>query len=134
MPAYAGPGDGVPRVLVVDDEVPVIQLVREFLSRDSRRFNIETASDGYEALIKIGSFRPSVLILDVVMPRLDGVEVCRRLKADPATQNVRVLGLTGHPENVRMLIEAGAEACLTKPVRLPELKREVDRLLTGATM
>ncbi len=128
MPAYPTlPSEA--RILVVDDEPDVVGLFMEFLAGDPRGFKLETATDGYEALIKVGAFRPSLLLLDILMPRVDGVEVCRRLKADPETRAIKILGITGHPDSIPALLEAGADACLTKPVDLGRLRQEAERLL-----
>lgn len=128
MPAYPG-REPEPRVLIVDDEPDVVELLVDALAGDPQGFRIETATDGYEALIKVGAFKPSVLILDVVMPRLDGIEVCRRLKAGPETRAVRILGITGYPDTIPALLEAGADTCLTKPLDLGRVREELARLL-----
>ncbi len=128
MPAYpiASPTS---RILIVDDEPLIVDLFVELLTRDPRGFDLETATNGYDALIKVGSFKPSVLILDVVMPELDGIEVCRRLKEDPETRRIKILGVTGYPDSVPDLIAAGADACLTKPLNLRKMEPELERLL-----
>lgn len=128
MPAYPG-REPEPRVLIVDDEPDIVELLVDVLARDPRGVKTETATDGYEALIKVGAFTPAVLILDVVMPRLDGVEVCRRLKGSPETRHIKILGITGYPETIPRLLEAGADACLAKPLDVQELRRQLDRLL-----
>lgn len=130
MPTYQEPQTAA-RILVVDDELEVVDLLVEVLAADPRGFKLETATDGYEALIKIGLFQPSVLILDVVMPRLDGIEVCRRLKAGPETRGIKILGITGYPETVPRLLEAGADACLVKPLDLQLFRQELDRWLAS---
>lgn len=117
------------RIMIADDAPEVVDLLVAFLASDPRGFTVDTATDGYEALIKVGAFRPAVLVLDAVMPRLDGVEVCRRLRATPETQGVRILGLTGYPEMIPRLLEAGAHACLGKPVSLAEFQAALDRFL-----
>jgi len=130
MPGYPVPAPEV-RILIVDDEPALVDLLVKFLSRDRRGFKLETATDGYEALIKVGAFKPSLLFLDVVMPRLDGIEVCRRLKGNPETRAIQILGLTGYPDMVPELLQAGADACLTKPLDFAQLKRELKRLLAS---
>jgi len=70
----------------VDDEPDMIDLFVCLLADDPRGFQLDTATDGYEALIKGGMLQPSLLILDLSMPGMDGIEVCHRLKANPATQ------------------------------------------------
>jgi len=114
-------------VLVVDDEPHVVEMLVEFLTHHPQGFKIETATDGYEALIKLGSLRPALLILDARMPKLDGLEVCRHLKSNPETQAIRILGVTGDPEMAPALRAAGAERVLTKPLSLDEL----DSYLSG---
>lgn len=119
------------RVLVVDDEPAIVEVLVETLRADPRNLKVESATDGYEALVKVGAFRPSVLILDAVMPRLDGIEVCRRLRMSAETRQVKILGLTGYPDAIPALLQAGAHECLAKPVRLGPLKEALDRLLAA---
>jgi len=128
MPAYPLPAPPA-GVLVVDDEPQMVDLLAEFLAGHPRGFKIETASDGYEALIKLGSFRPALLIIDVMMPKLDGIEVCRHLKTNPDTRGIKILGITGYPGMVPALLAAGADACLTKPLTLVSLELELEHLL-----
>jgi excisionase family DNA binding protein len=116
-------------VLVVDDEAQVVDLLVEFLTHHPRGFKIETASDGYEALIKLGSLRPALLILDAMMPKLDGIDVCRHLKSNPETRAIRILGVTGYPAAAPQLLAAGADAVLAKPLALGEIESQVERLL-----
>ncbi len=130
MPPY--PGDGAAgglRVLVVEDEPEVVEILTGFFAEHPRRPTVETAVDGYEALIKVGSFRPSLLILDIVMPKLDGLEVCRRLRADPETREIKILEITGRTDLVSSVLAAGADACVTKPFDLKAIEREIERLL-----
>jgi len=128
MPTYPSPPPPA-GVLVVDDEPQVVEMLLEFLTHHPRGFKIETASDGYEALIKLGSLRPALLILDVMMPKLDGIEVCRHLKSNPETQGIRILGVTGYPASAPGLLAAGADAVLTKPLALEEIESHLGRLL-----
>lgn len=127
MPPYPAPSPEA-RILIVDDEPRIVDLLWEHLSIDPRGFKLERAMDGYTALVKVGDFKPTILILDVVLPEIDGVEVCRRLKADPATEAVKILGITGYPDMIPALMDAGADACLTKPLDLSKLTEEVERL------
>jgi excisionase family DNA binding protein len=133
IPPYAPHGAGEEaRVLLVDDQIAVLEPLHAYLTMSPGKFKIETALDGHEALIKIGSFAPSVLVLDVVMPGLDGVAVCRRLKADPNTRDIKVLAVTGHPGKMDDIMAAGADNCLAKPLSPADLERELDRLLGRA--
>ena len=128
MPAYpTAPPPAV--VLVVDDEPQVVDMLVELLAHHPRGFKIETASDGYEALIKLGSLRPALLILDAMMPKLDGIELCRHLKGHPETQAIKILGVTGYPGVAPELLAAGADAVLMKPLALDEIERHLGRLV-----
>ena len=131
MPPYRASRHAETRILVVDDQADIVDLLVDFLSKDPRRFKIETATDGYEALIKVGEFKPSILILDARMPLLDGIEVCRRLKGNPRTWAMRILGVTGYPDMIPALLAAGADACLPKPVELAQLREELERALAS---
>jgi CheY-like chemotaxis protein len=113
-------------LLVVDDEPLVVDMLVELLA--DRPFTIETATGGYEALVKVGTFRPSVIILDAVLPDLDGIEACRCLRRIPETRGIRILGVTGHPAMVPLLLGAGADACVTKPLDPDVVCRELDCL------
>lgn len=119
------------RILIVDDDRHIVELLADLLAKDPRAFKLETATDGFDALVKVGSFRPVLLILDVSMPGMDGLEVCRRLKIHAETRTIQILGITGHPEKGLALMEAGADGCLAKPLRLPVVKDELDRLLSA---
>jgi excisionase family DNA binding protein len=118
------------KILIVDDEPRLLETLSEALAWEGR-YKVEAAADGYEGLIKVGGFRPDLLILDIRMPGLDGFQVCRRVKADPTTRSTRILAVTGHTEeNTRARIfEAGADAFLEKPIALPKLQHEVDCLI-----
>ncbi len=128
MPAYPVLPQAA-RILLVDDQQEIVDLLAEFLAAGPQGFKVETATDGYEALLKVGGFKPSVLILDVAMPLLDGIEVCRRLRANPETRAIKILGVTGYPDRIPALMKAGADACLTKPLDPGRVQQEVDRLL-----
>lgn len=130
MPPYrAARAPQPPRVLVVEDDPDVRNILVRLLAAHPRRPIFETAEDGYEALIKVGVFKPSFLVLDVVMPKLDGLEVCRRLRTNPETRNIRILAVTGQMDMVESVIAAGADACVTKPFDFAAVDRELNRFL-----
>ncbi|MFP4634964.1 MAG: response regulator [Nitriliruptoraceae bacterium] len=117
------------RVLLVDDD-PVL---REVLSTvlDLEEFAVTTAVDGEQALTLVAEEPPEVVVCDVDMPGIDGFEVCRRLRADPAASQLPVVLLTAHggPAEQRQGVEAGCSALLTKPFSPLELIE----LLRGCT-
>jgi excisionase family DNA binding protein len=118
-----------PSVLVVEDDPDVLQILTGILAAHPLTPTVETAVDGYEALIKVGMFKPSFLILDVVMPRIDGLEVCRRLRVSAATRDMRILAVTGHADMVESVIAAGADSCITKPFEFEAMNKELERFL-----
>ena len=129
IPPYRAAPPAETRLLVVDDDPAIVSVLTTFLSNPPWRFNVETASDGYNALVKVGAFKPAILVLDVFMPHLDGIEVCRRLRVSPEVRGIKILGITGRLDAIPALLEAGAHECLAKPFRLEEVRRAVERLL-----
>jgi len=120
-----------PRVLIVDDHEETIELIRRHLIKHDANFAIESASDGYEAGLKMGIFKPNLVILDLVMPRVDGFEVCRRIKTDQNTSHIKVLAITGYnkPEYLEEIAKCGADTCLKKPIDWPEFLKQAQKLL-----
>lgn len=117
------------RVLVVDDTPQNVKLLADILG--ARGFVAITASNGEEALARVAGERPDIVLLDVMMPGLSGYDVCRRIRADPATALlpiVLVTSLDPHEERVKG-IEAGADDFLSKPIHQAELLARVRSLL-----
>ena len=116
------------RVLVVDDEESIQNLLARLLS--AQGYTVDCASDGEAALSRIRKEQPDVVLLDVIMPGDDGVEVCRRLKQDPATRLLPVVLMTGAggPEKRVEGAKAGADDFLTKPFEFNELLARVGSL------
>lgn len=106
------------RILIIDDDQQLARYLSKFLEGIDTEILIEVAHDGFEAGLKILDFKPQIILLDIMMPHLSGIEVCTRLKKDPESSSIRVIGMTGYPskENTRAIINAGAEICLTKPI------------------
>jgi excisionase family DNA binding protein len=113
------------RILIVDDDPNVSRSIAELIQERDDEVETEVASDGFEAGVKVESFRPHALVLDLMMPGIDGFEVCRRLRARPTLNHIRIVAVTGFPsqENIDRILAAGADACLPKPL-------DAERLLT----
>lgn len=122
-----------PMVLIVDDERAVAQYLAIEIAAAEPTWRIQQAYDGFAAGQLVGSLKPQVMILDLRMPDLDGFEVCRRIKSDPATQSTAVIAMTAYPSisAEKKILECGAQACLTKPLDIDVLLQEVHRALRG---
>ena len=119
------------RILIVDDE-PNIVLSLEFLMQQAG-FEVAVAGDGEAALSQAAAFRPDLVLLDIMLPRLDGYEVCRRLRADPARAGTRIVMLSakGREPEVGKGLALGADAYVTKPFSTRELVDLVRGLLAA---
>jgi CheY-like chemotaxis protein/DNA-binding XRE family transcriptional regulator len=119
------------RVLIVDDDEMVVDSLRRTLLRYRGVFEVEVASDGYEAGLKTASFRPDVVVLDIYLPGMDGFEVCRLLKSTPETAGIKVIAVTGFgtEPTLQEIREAGAEAVLIKPFEAVDLLRALREVL-----
>jgi DNA-binding response OmpR family regulator len=120
------------RILIADDETHIVTSL-EFLMRKCD-YDVRVARDGEEALRLALQFHPDVLLLDVAMPLCDGFEVCRRIRANPATRGVRILMLTAHGRDAERErgLALGADAYMTKPFSNRELLAKVSDLLAQA--
>jgi two-component system, OmpR family, response regulator len=120
----------VRRILVVDDDPAVLSLIRDMLSRDGR-FEVETAGTGYEAGMLTESFRPHALLLDYMLPDINGNIVCQRIRTSPFLKDTRILIISGvvRQDEVRGLLDAGADDFLKKPFSIRELVQRLEKLL-----
>lgn len=120
------------RILVVDDDPEILELATEALAEHLPNVILETSGDGYEALMKIGAFKPHAVVLDLMMPRVDGAEVCRRLRSSTDTRNifiVAVSGLAADNELVRRVKRIGVDAFFSKPLDMAEVAKHLGKLL-----
>lgn len=118
------------KVLIIDDETSVVEYIRGALESMAQGYIIETAGDGYEALIKVGDFKPELLILDIRMPNINGFEVCRRIKGDSATRQIKILAVTAYgKDDIEKIIQCGADFCLPKPIKLKDFQKNVLKLI-----
>ncbi len=117
-------------ILLVDDEPSIVQLARMYLERDS--FRVESAGDGETALEAIRNKKPALVVLDIMLPRVDGFEVCRKVRSENNT--VPIIMLTARDEDIDKILglELGADDYLTKPFNPRELVARVRAILRRA--
>ena len=120
------------RILLVDDEPDLAQMVSVRLK--AAGYEVSTAYDGQEALEKVKESRPDLMILDLMLPKLDGYKVCRLLKFDERTRGIPILIFTARAqvEDVTLATECGADAYLTKPFEAKVLLAKLQELLAAA--
>ena len=118
------------KVLIVDDQPQMVELLQAYLE-DLPQVTVLTAGDGEQALQKVASDQPDLVLLDIMMPRMTGFEVCRRMKADPATRTIPVIMVTALDEmaDIERGIDVGSDDYLVKPIKKVELVSRVSTLL-----
>jgi excisionase family DNA binding protein len=114
------------RLLIVDDNRELNAYLAALFGAHVPDLEISSAYDGFDAGRQVQAHKPTVVLLDIMMPGIDGIEVCRSLKEDPDTGNVRVVAMTGYytPELEKKILAAGARVLLKKPFASEEVLRE----------
>ncbi len=117
---------GKRKVLIVDDDVELVELLADVFDKDGR-FDVRTANNGFDAGMLVKEFRPDLVVLDVMLPDLNGKEVCQRVRSDPTLESVKIICISGMVEQDKVsdLRLAGADDFVQKPFT-------VDRLLERA--
>ena len=118
------------KILIVDDDVEIVDLIKDIFSQDSR-FEIATASSGYDAGVMTHQFRPDVILLDYMLPDVNGNIVCQTIKQNPEFEDIRVIIVSGvvKQDEIDQLIKSGAEAFVKKPFTIDELIGKVCSVL-----
>jgi DNA-binding response OmpR family regulator len=122
-----------PKVLVIDDDPVILELLR--VNFEIEGFEVVVAADGVEGLAKASGAKPDVILSDIMMPRMDGLEVVARLKAGAATRHIPIILLSAKAQNaeVQQGLDAGADDYVTKPFDPLELIDRVNAVLAKAT-
>ena len=112
-----------PRILIVDDDIHFAELLACLLKVEIKNVEVEISLDGFDAANKLHDFTPSIMLLDIKMPGLDGFQVCQRVKENPLQNHIRVIAISGYitDSDIDKLHTMGAEACLQKPINIPNL-------------
>ena len=119
------------RILIADDNEANRELLEAYLTELRCDHEVAVASDGQETLEQVEQFQPDIVLLDVMMPKLSGFEVCRKLKQDDKTRRILILMVTALNElgDIERAVEAGTDDFLSKPVQKPELIKRVENML-----
>lgn len=117
------------KLLVVDDEKDILEFLKYNL--EANNYIVETAQDGISALKKLKSFKPSLIILDVMMPRLNGVETCEKIRKEPTLNDVIILFLSARSEEFTQVAcyDAGADDFIEKPIKIKLIIKKIEILL-----
>jgi two-component system cell cycle response regulator DivK len=119
------------RILIAEDDPMSLKLVRDVLQANG--YETEEATNGEEAVVKAAELGPDLIVMDIRLPGIDGLEATRRLKSDPSTASIPIVAVTAHamPEDEARVLEAGCQAYLPKPLRFAEFVSVVKGLLSG---
>jgi excisionase family DNA binding protein len=123
---------GKKKVLIVDDDTEIVELIADVLVRDGR-FEIKTALSGYDAGIATQQFRPNLILLDYMLPDVNGNIVCQTIKKNPEFEDVKIIIISGvvKQDEIEQLLKTGAEAFIKKPFNITEL---TDKIVTTLRM
>jgi CheY-like chemotaxis protein len=127
--ANAGSAGSASRLLIADDDPQSVELLEAYLSDSG--CETQATADGEETLAKVQSWRPDLILLDIMMPKISGFEVCKRLRADPATRAIGVIMITAldQPSDIDRAVDAGTDDFVTKPINKNDLLLRVRALL-----
>jgi excisionase family DNA binding protein len=121
---------GKKKVLIVDDDAEIVELMVDILVRDGR-FEIKTAASGYEAGISTEQFRPDLILLDYMLPDVNGNVVCHTIKKNPEFENIKIIIVSGviKRDEIDQLLKTGAEDFIKKPFNIAELTDKITEVL-----
>jgi len=124
-------GVEVKKLLLVDDEIEICDFLRSFF--EERNYEIKTATSGEEALKDVESFKPHVVLLDIKMPGMDGIQVLQKLKASSTKVKVIMVTAIETRDKIEECLRLGADNYITKPLSLEYLENDVREKIEGLT-
>ena len=121
---------GKRKILIVDDDAEIVEMMVEILGREAK-YEVKTASSGYEAGIQTQRFKPDLILLDYMLPDVNGNVVCHTIKKNPEFENIRIIIVSGvvKQEEIDHLLKSGAEGFIKKPFNINELTTKVAEVL-----
>ena len=121
---------GKKKILIVDDDSEIVELISDILSRDGR-FEIKTASSGYEAGIATEQFRPDLILLDYMLPDINGNVVCQTIRRNPEFSKIKIIIVSGviKQDEIDHLLRSGAEGFIKKPFNITEFTEKITKVL-----
>jgi DNA-binding response OmpR family regulator len=121
---------GKRKVLIVDDDAEIVELLEEVLERDGR-FEVKTASSGYEAGLSTERFRPELILLDYMLPDVNGNVVCQTIRRNPEFEDIKIIIVSGvvKEDEIAQLLKSGAEDFIKKPFNIAELTDKITTVL-----
>ncbi|MHC4584712.1 MAG: response regulator [Planctomycetota bacterium] len=121
---------GKRKILIVDDDVEIVELLEDVLERDGR-FEVKTASSGYEAGMATEKFRPELILLDYMLPDVNGNIVCQAIRRNPEFENIKIIIISGvvKQDEISQLLKSGAEDFIRKPFNITELTDKINVVL-----
>lgn len=124
---------GSARVLIVDDDAEFANVLRRGFARHPAHYEVDVCGDGVDALIRIGQAPPVLVVLDVVMPKMDGIQVCKVLRSRPETRRIKLIAVSGKKLAVseKKLMEIGVDAFFRKPLDIAVLLGKAAELLAA---
>jgi excisionase family DNA binding protein len=133
MPIPAELDEPPPYILIVDDEKDVVDLLTEVMLSGEEELEVAGAQNGVDALLMIGERNPDLLILDIMMPGMNGIEVCQKLKAGATTRNLKIVAITGDhdPAIHGRVLAAGADLFFAKPFDMVKFRADCIHLMNS---
>ncbi len=121
---------GKMKILIVDDDAEIVELLVDVLTRDGR-FEVKTAASGYEAGMATQQFRPDLILLDYMLPDINGNVVCHTIRKNPEFENIRIIIISGviKQDEIDQLLKSGAEDFIRKPFNITELTDKITSVL-----
>jgi excisionase family DNA binding protein len=124
-------GGGKHKILIVDDDPDIVELIADVLERDGR-FQVRSVNNGFDAGMTVKEYQPELIVLDVMLPDINGKEVCQRVRSGENTRNIRIICISGMVEEDKIgeLYEAGADEFIHKPFDTEKLIERICALLS----